>query len=140
MGASGSKVTMVPAAGGVAQAGVPSAGAVISMGRVNLEEVFDEIGGSITSIRAEVDDAYADMRTFFQREPDEVMRLCAGHSARLSEIRVRIQRIEDVHRQWKAVRTREIEVALEQLQNQFAIASRLHSVRELDYRMEQGAP
>lgn len=133
------KVTMVPAPGGVTHAVVPSGGAVIAMGRVDLDERFGELG-SINDVRTEVDDAYADMKTFFQREPDEVMRLCAGHSARLSYIRVCIQRIEDVHRQWKAVRTREVEIALEQLQNQFAIASRLHSVRELDYRMEQGAP
>lgn len=139
--AAGARVTMTsPPGGPLVQPGVSSAGAVVPMGRVNLDEHFAEIGGSISDVRQEIDDAFADMKTFFQQEPDAVMRLCAGHSARLNEIRVRIQRIEDVHRQWKPVRTREVEVALEELQNQFSIASRLHSVRELDYRMEQGAP
>ena len=100
---------------------------------------FDEtIGGSIDTVRQEIDDAYADMRTFHNLEPDECMRMCSGHSARLSEIRVKIQRIEDYKREWKNVRTREVEPTLEELEKQYTIASRLHSVRELDFKMEGG--
>lgn len=98
----------------------------------------DTIEGSIDTVRQEIDDAYADMKTFHNLEPDECMRLSGGHSARLSEIRVRIQRVEDYKREWKAVRTREIEPTLEELERQWRNASRLHSVRELDYRMESG--
>lgn len=115
-------------------------GAVLPMAPVNLQQVFPEVGGSMESIRQEVDDAFADMKTFMTREPDEIMRICSGHSARLSEIRVRIQRIEDFHRQWKPVRVREVEPTLDELERQFTIASRLQSVRELDYRMERGMP
>jgi len=102
--------------------------------------VYSEVGGSIDSVREEINDAFADMKEFLNQEPDEIMKICAGHSARLSEIRVRISRIEDFHRQWKNVRTREVEVALEELQNQFSAASRLLSARDLDYRIERGAP
>ena len=105
---------------------------------MDTNRVYPEVGGSIESIRVEINDAFEDMKTFHNREPDEVMRLVAGHSARLSEIRVRIQRIEDVHRQWKNVRTREVEPTLDQLGQQFTIASRLHSVREFDYAVETG--
>lgn len=94
--------------------------------------------GSIASVRAEIDDAFADMKGFHNQEPDEVMRLCGGHSARLSEIRVGIQRIEVVARQWKPVREREVEPALDELRNQFSIASRLHAVREFDWKMATG--
>lgn len=100
--------------------------------------IYPQIDGSIDSVRVEIDDAFEDMKLCANSDPDEAMRLCGGHSARLSELRVRIQRVEDFHRQWKAIRTREIEPALEELANQFAIASRLHSVRELDWRMETG--
>lgn len=96
--------------------------------------------GSIDDVRVEVDDAFSDMRQFHQMEPDEVMRICSGHSARMSELRVQIQRIEDVHRQWKPVRTREVEPTLEELKQQYLIASRLQSVRELDWRMSVGQP
>ena len=95
--------------------------------------------GSIDSVRGEVDDAFADMATFHNIEPDEIMRLVGGHSARLSELRVRIQRVEDFHRQWKGVRTREIELALDELAKQFQVASRLLTVRELDFKMESGS-
>lgn len=119
----------------VSSAGAASPGAALRP--VNLNERFGALG-SVNEVRQEIDDAFSDMRTFLNLEPDQVMRLCAGHSARLSEIRVQIQRIEDIHRQWKPVRVREIEPALEELQNQFAIASRLVTVRELDWKMETG--
>lgn len=98
----------------------------------------EEIKASIDSVRQEVDDAYADMRSFHNLNPDEVMRMCGGHSARLSELRVLVMRIEDWRREWKSVRTRELEPALEELDKQYTIASRLHSVRELDWKMEAG--
>lgn len=104
---------------------------------MNTSQVFARIG-SIDSVRAEVDDAFADMKTFHNLEPDEVMRMCGGHSARLSEIRVQIQRIEVIHRQWKPIRTNEVEPTIEELKNQYLIASRLHSVRELDFKMATG--
>lgn len=96
------------------------------------------IDGSIDTVRKEIDDAFEDMKQFHNMEPDQIMRLCGGQSARLSEIRVRIQRIEDYKREWKNVRTRELEPALEELERQYTIASRLHSVRELDWKMESG--
>lgn len=100
--------------------------------------IYPEIGGSIDSVRREIDDAFADMKTCIHVEPDQAMRLSGGHSARLSELRVRVQRIEDFHRQWKTIRTRELEPALDELRNQFAVASRLHSVREFDFKVETG--
>ena len=103
-----------------------------------MDAVNEVVGGSINSVRAELDAAFGDMRGFYEMEPDEVMRMCSAHSARLSELRVRIQRVEDFHRQWQPVRVREVEPTLDELQRQYAIASRLHSVRELDFKMEGG--
>lgn len=113
--------------------GMPPAGP-----RLNPADVDPMVGVSIEQARQEIDDAFEDMKQFYEREPDEVIRLCSGHSARLSELRVRIQRVEDMRREWRNVRTREIEPALEELERQYVSASRLHSIRELDFRMAGG--
>lgn len=91
--------------------------------------------GSIDDIRQEVDDAHADMRGFYNQEPDEVMRLVSGHLARLVEISKEIRRIEGTVRQLKTVRTNEIDPAMQALFQQFQIHSRLESVRETDFRV-----
>lgn len=115
-----------------------SIGATRGLQTIDFDEVDPVVGVSINQARVEVDDAFKDMENFHQMEPDEIMRRSGGHSARLSFIRVRVMRIEDFKRQWKDVRIRDLEPALEQLEHQFAIASRLHSVREFDFRMEAG--
>lgn len=101
-------------------------------------EVHPVVGASIEGVRSEVDDAFAQMKTFYQNEPDQVMRLASGHSARLSELRVKVMRVEDTLPAWRNVRMRDLEPAIEELKQQYLIASRLHSVRELDWRMESG--
>lgn len=116
----------------------PQQGVQIPRAPYNTSDFDEVIDGSIDTIRVEVDDAFSDMREFHRLEPDEIMRMCGGHSARLSEIRVRIQRIEDWKREWRNVRMREVEPAIEELERQYTIASRLHSIRELDYKMEAG--
>ena len=91
--------------------------------------------GSIDDVRGEIDDAYEDMRRFYEQEPDEVMRLVSGHLARLTEISKEIRRIEMTVRQWKAIRTNEIDPAVDALFQQFQIHSRLQSVREMDWKV-----
>jgi uncharacterized membrane-anchored protein len=123
------------------QAPTPVSGiqpAVRAITPLNTSEINAVVDGSIDSVREEVDDAFADMKEFLNQEPDEIMRICSGHSARLSEIRVRVFRIEDVRREWKNVRIRELEPTLEELERQYSIASRLHSVRELDFKISGG--
>lgn len=122
----------------VSQVNPQASGAVPTSSPLDTSVVDHTVGGSIDTVRKEIDDAFEDMKEFHNREPDECMRLTGGHSARLSELRVRIQRVEDYKREWKSVRTRELEPALEELERQWRNASRLHSVRELDWKMESG--
>lgn len=133
--------TIAVTASGSAQAGSsgtrPTSQGVPGM-VLDTTQVFPDVGGSIDSVRAEIDDAFNDMRMFHNREPDEVIRLISGHSSRLAELRGRIHRVEDFHRQWRGIRTREIEPALEELGKQFQMASRQLAVRELDWKMETG--
>lgn len=93
--------------------------------------------GTIESVRQEVEDAYEDARTFFNREPDEVIRLVSGHCARLSYLRMRVGEIEAVNRQWRPTFNALTE-CLEELRNQFNYASRLLFSRELDWKIETG--
>lgn len=93
--------------------------------------------GSILSIRAEIDDVCADMANFHRSEPDVVMAAVSAHGARLTEVIIRIQRIEVVKREWKPVRE-EAEKALGELKSQFSIASRLIAIRQMDFDLLRG--
>jgi hypothetical protein len=95
--------------------------------------------GTLDDLRQEIDDAYEEMRAFIGMEPDQVMQICAGHTARLNEIRTRVIRVEDFIRQLKPVRTNEIEPTIKELQFQFQVASRLFAVRQLDWDMVRGS-
>ena len=101
------------------------------------KQVFHGLG-SIESVRGEVDDCLADMKAFASAQPDQVMAAVSGHSARLVEIMIQISRIEVVHRQWKPIRTQEIEPVLAELKHQFSVASRLITVRGLDQALIGG--
>jgi hypothetical protein len=105
---------------------------------LDFDAVHPEIGASVNQVREEVNDAFKDMETFYNREPDEIMRMASGHSARLSHLRVLIFRVEDYAREWRDVRTRELEPCLESLREQWAHGSRMHSSRELDWKIESG--
>lgn len=108
------------------------------MSTFDFDEVEPRVGLSVNAARDEVNDALRDMEMFHQMEPDEITRRVIGHSARLTTIRVLVMRIEDYQRQWKDLRLRELEPVLEQLRDQFSMASRLHSYREFDWRIETG--
>lgn len=90
--------------------------------------------GSIADVRKEIDDVLADMRVFHRAEPDQVMQAVSGHSARLVEIIIHIQRIEVVRREWKPVRE-EAQAVLTELKSQFQVASRLLAMRTQDWEM-----
>lgn len=94
--------------------------------------------GSVDSVHGELDEIFSVMKRFSVMEPDEVMLRCSGYSARLSEMRMLIQRIEDVHRHWKGVRTRELDPTMEELKFQFNVASRLLTSRAFDYEVTRG--
>lgn len=93
---------------------------------------------SIDMVRGEVDDAFAQLKTFHNQEPDWCMRVASGHSARLSELAVQIGRIEDWAQEWKRVRQRELEPCIAEIRSQYEIASRRHTVREHDWKTEMG--
>jgi len=100
----------------------------------------DVVKGTIESVRKEIDDACEEMETLYNNEPDHCLRIISGHSARLSHIAILVRRIEDREPQWRQLRERELETALRELERQYDNASRRHTMREFDFKVDGGMP
>src|SRR4051812_14681841 len=101
------RMTQVPQS-----ASTPDVPLVTQMAAPDTSVVNEKVGGSIDSVRKEIDDCYAQIEMCHQNEPDWCMRIISGHSARLSFLRGCITRIEDRVPGWHGLRTRELEPAL----------------------------
>lgn len=87
----------------------------------------------LEKLRSELDDYYSEMKNFKGAQPDEVFLKLAGWSARASELRAQVVRLES--RRMQAFRTREIEPFLEEVDRQFKFFSRVTTIRELDQKL-----
>lgn len=88
--------------------------------------------GSRDQIEAELDGVLLVIRSFWTMEPDQVMAHVAAMSARCTELEVLLHRVEFRDRQYKQIRTLQVQKILEELERQFKIASRLVEVRRQD--------
>lgn len=86
------------------------------------------------AVEDEIDLMLRTVRTFWELEPDQVMRTIAAISARCTELSVHLHRLEG-RREWKQVRTMQIDRLLAELDRQFKIASRMLEVRRQDLEM-----
>lgn len=86
----------------------------------------------------ELDQYYAMIKNFEHEEPDVVLLACSGISARLTEIRAKLQRSGSARA--TQLRTREIDPLIEEIREQFKIHSRILSAREFDFKLSGGAP
>lgn len=82
-------------------------------------------------VEGELDLVMRTIRTFWELEPDQTMRTIAALSARLTELAVHLHRLEG-RREWKQVRTLQVERILLECDRQFKIASRMLEVRRQD--------
>lgn len=96
--------------------------------------------GDIKEIEKELDLIAAGIRTFYFKQPDQVLRECSGFSGRLTELRVLIHRREAGSRLWLKLRTQQIDVYLEELDRQWKTASRLIEVNRQDIQLSGGQP
>jgi hypothetical protein len=98
-------------------------------------EVAQELSwGALISkqhVEDEVDLMLRAVRGFWQMEPDQVMRMASAMSARATELAVHLHRLEG-KREWRQVRTMQVDKLLQELERQFRIASRLLEVRRQD--------
>ncbi len=87
---------------------------------VSREHVEDEIDLMLRAVRG-----------FWDMEPDQVMQMCSAMSARCTELAVHLHRLEG-KREWRQVRTQQVERLIAELDRQFKIASRMLEVRRQD--------
>jgi hypothetical protein len=115
-------------AAAVAYAAVPERAALAAAG----------VLGSRDQIEGELDGILVVIRDFWTMEPDQVMAHCASLTARLTELEVLLHRVEARDRQFKQIRTMQVQKILDEVDRQFKIASRLVEVRRQDIESLRG--
>lgn len=86
---------------------------------------------SKAKVEEEIDLMLRTVRSFWELEPDQVARLIQAMSARCTEMCIHLHRLEG-RREWKQVRTQQVERLLTELDRQWKLASRLIEVRRQD--------
>lgn len=109
-------------ASGIAYATTPEVAALAAAGQL----------GSREQIEGELDGILLTIRDFWTLEPDDVMAQVAAITARLTELEVLLHRVESRDRQFKQIRTLQVQKILDECDRQFKIASRLIEVRRQD--------
>lgn len=90
--------------------------------------------GSRQAVEDEIDLMLRTVRGFWQFEPDQVARLIQAMSARCTELCVHLHRLEG-RREWKQIRTLQVERLLLELDRQWKLASRLIEIRRQDLEL-----
>lgn len=93
--------------------------------------------GTRSEIEKELDLIAAVIRTFHRLQSDQVLRLCSGYSARLTEMQVLLHRVESTDRQYTRIRTQQVERYLAELDRQWKTASRLVEVMRQDLELSR---
>jgi|SRR5206468_9559472 cytosine/adenosine deaminase-related metal-dependent hydrolase len=89
---------------------------------------------SKAKVEEEIDLMLRTVRSFWELEPDQVAKLIQAMSARCTELCVHLHRLEG-RREWKQVRTQQVERLLTELDRQWKLASRLIEVRRQDIEL-----
>lgn len=100
-------------------------------GRVNGEE-----REFVAGYANELDDYYKQILLFQGMEPDQVLLVVSGISARLVAIRAEL--VRSGSQRANRLRTTEIDPLIEHLKLQFQLHSRLIAVRQLDWELSKG--
>jgi hypothetical protein len=94
--------------------------------------------GTRAEIEAELDRMVSEVKEFYGYEPDQVMRICSAFSARLTELSMHLHRVEGRFREYKQVRTMQVQPLLAELDRQFRLASRSVEMRRQDLELMRG--
>jgi hypothetical protein len=90
------------------------------------------------AVETEIDLMLTSVRGFWSMEPDQRMRLITAMSARCTEMSIHLHRLEG-RREWRQLRTMQVERLLAELDRQFKVASREIEVRRQDIEMTRGS-
>jgi hypothetical protein len=106
---------------------VPAIAAELAAGTLHSREAVED----------EIDLMLRSVRTFWEMEPDQVMRMSSAITARCTEMLVHLHRVEG-KREWSRIRTMQVQPLLAEMDRQFKTASRLLEVRRQDLLLETG--
>jgi len=109
-----------------------------------IEDLVPEVAGQLAwgalgsreLVEDEIDMMLRTIRTFWELEPDQRMRFITAMSARCTEMSVHLHRLEG-RREWRQIRTMQVERLLTELDRQFRIASREVEVRRQDLELSR---
>ncbi len=93
--------------------------------------------GSRQQVEDELDELTEIIRKFWGEEPDFVMRSSSAISARLTELSILLHRAEVKDRQFKQVRTMQVDRLLSELDRQFKVHSRMVELRRQDIEISK---
>jgi hypothetical protein len=98
-------------------------------------EVAQELAwGALISrqhVEDEIDTMLRAVRGFWDMEPDQVFRMISALSARCTELATHLHRLEG-KREWRQVKTQQVERLLAELDRQFKTHSRMVELRRQD--------
>lgn len=98
------------------------------------EVVAEMAWGALVSrehVESEIDMMLRAVRGFWDMEPDQVLRMISALSSRCTELGIHLHRLEG-KREWRQIRTLQIERLLAELDRQFKDHSRLVEMRRQD--------
>lgn len=73
----------------------------------------------------------AGIRTWFDKQPDQVIREASAYSARLTELWTELRLLESHDRQWTQLRTQQVQPVLDEIDRQYRFAqSRIAMARQ----------
>lgn len=101
------------------------------------EQVSGEVR-LIHELRQELDGYFVQLKRLSTLTPDEVFGTLSAMSARLVEIRGRLWRVDT--RRCQALRSREVDPLIEEIDRQFKLHSRAFEVQKFDFEMSKGQP
>ena len=117
--------------------GTPEGGYIEDMVPAVVAELSAGALGSRQLVEDEIDLMLRTIREFHSMEPDQVLIMSSAISARASEISIHLHRLEGRQREWKQIRTMQINVVLLELDRQFKDHSRLIEVRRQDLELNR---
>lgn len=80
----------------------------------------------------------AAIRTWFDKQPDQVIREASAYSARLTELWTGLQGIESHDRQWTRMRTQQVEPVLQEVDRQFKFQQSRIAMMRQDIELSKG--
>lgn len=108
----------------------PDAFAVMAQTGVRIHQVTTSVG-TLPELLLELAGIKAAIRTWFEKQPDEVIREAAAYSARLTELYTELRLLEAVDRTYIQARTMQVQPVLDEIDRQVKMnQSRIAMMRQ----------